>query len=96
MTKVLILGANGQIARWVVQMLADRKDIDQTLLVRDPNKLSTKSLRMLRLLLAMYWTVIFFNTSWLDRMLYMPTWPEMSMFKLSISSQLWRLPESNV
>ncbi|GAB1104931.1 MAG: SDR family oxidoreductase [Shewanella algae] len=42
MTKVLILGANGQIARWVVQMLADRKDIDQTLLVRDPNKLSSQ------------------------------------------------------
>ncbi|BCV58155.1 hypothetical protein TUM17384_21000 [Shewanella algae] len=42
MTKVLILGANGQIARWVVQMLADHKDIDQTLLVRDPNKLSSQ------------------------------------------------------
>ncbi|WP_256943071.1 hypothetical protein [Achromobacter xylosoxidans] len=30
MTKVLILGASGQIARWVVQMLGERKNIEQT------------------------------------------------------------------
>ena len=41
MTKVLILGASGQIARWVVQMLGERKDLEQTLLVRDPKKLTS-------------------------------------------------------
>ncbi len=41
MTKVLILGASGQIARWVVQMLGERKNIEQTLLVRDPRKLTS-------------------------------------------------------
>lgn len=41
MTKVLILGASGQIARWAVQMLGEHKDIEQTLLVRDPKKLSS-------------------------------------------------------
>ncbi|SSW64991.1 SDR family oxidoreductase [Achromobacter agilis] len=41
MTKVLILGASGQIARWVVQMLGEHKDIAQTLLVRDPRKLTS-------------------------------------------------------
>lgn len=40
MKKVLILGANGQIATWVVKMLAERKDVEQTLFVRDPSKLS--------------------------------------------------------
>ncbi|WP_065383347.1 SDR family oxidoreductase [Hyphomonas sp. ND6WE1B] len=40
MKKILVLGANGQIARWVVQMLADREDIAMTLLVRNPEKLS--------------------------------------------------------
>jgi uncharacterized protein YbjT (DUF2867 family) len=40
MTKVLILGASGQIARWVVRMLGEDKDIKQTLLIRDPQKLA--------------------------------------------------------
>ncbi len=39
MTKVLILGASGQIAKWVVSMLADNTDIEQTLFVRDAKKL---------------------------------------------------------
>lgn len=36
MTKVLILGASGQIARWVVRMLGEKEDVKQTLLIRDP------------------------------------------------------------
>lgn len=40
-TKVLILGASGQIARHAVQMLGERKDVEQTLLVRDPKKLTS-------------------------------------------------------
>lgn len=36
---VLVLGAGGQIARWVVKALAGRKDMAQTLFVRDPAKL---------------------------------------------------------
>ncbi|WP_150428082.1 SDR family oxidoreductase [Dechloromonas sp. CZR5] len=40
-TKVLILGASGQIARHAVQMLGGRKDVEQTLLVRDPKKLTS-------------------------------------------------------
>lgn len=39
-TKVLILGASGQIARWAVQMLGAHQDVEQTLLVRDPKKLA--------------------------------------------------------
>lgn len=39
MTKVLILGASGQIARWAVQMLGEHSDVEQTLLVRDAKKL---------------------------------------------------------
>jgi uncharacterized protein YbjT (DUF2867 family) len=39
MTKVLILGASGQIARWAVQMLGEHASVEQTLLVRDPRKL---------------------------------------------------------
>ncbi|MFG0456218.1 SDR family oxidoreductase [Shewanella mangrovisoli] len=42
MKKVLILGANGQIAQWVVDMLADSQDVQQTLLVRDPSKLNVE------------------------------------------------------
>jgi uncharacterized protein YbjT (DUF2867 family) len=41
MTKVLILGASGQIARHAVQMLGERQDVEQTLLVRDPKKLTS-------------------------------------------------------
>lgn len=40
MTKVLTLGANGQIARWVVESLAGHEGVDQTLLVRDASKLN--------------------------------------------------------
>lgn len=40
-TKVLILGASGQIARLAVQMLGERRDVEQTLLVRDPKKLAS-------------------------------------------------------
>lgn len=40
MKKVLILGASGQIARWVIATLADQQDVRQTLLLRDPKKLS--------------------------------------------------------
>lgn len=39
MNKVLILGASGQIARWVVQMLGQHA-IEQTLLVRNPANLT--------------------------------------------------------
>lgn len=39
-TKVLILGASGQIARWAVQMLGEREGVEQTLLMRDPRKLT--------------------------------------------------------
>ena len=38
MTKVLVLGAGGQIARWAVEMLAD-EGVDLTLLLRDASKL---------------------------------------------------------
>jgi len=40
MTKVLVLGASGQIARWVVQMMGERTDVEQTLLVRNPKRLA--------------------------------------------------------
>lgn len=40
-TKVLILGASGQIARRAIQMLGERQDVEQTLLVRDPKKLAS-------------------------------------------------------
>lgn len=39
MTNVLILGANGQIARWVVKGLGGRSQVVQRLLVRHPEKL---------------------------------------------------------
>ena len=41
MTRVLILGASGQIARHVVQDLADDPHISMTLFVRDAGKLSS-------------------------------------------------------
>ncbi len=40
MKKILVLGASGQIAKWVVGMLADQPDVQQTLFVRDPGKLN--------------------------------------------------------
>ena len=39
MTKVLVLGAGGQIARRAVDMLAD-EDVELTLFLRDASKLS--------------------------------------------------------
>jgi uncharacterized protein YbjT (DUF2867 family) len=39
MTKTLILGASGQIARHVVDMLAERGDAEMTLFLRDAKKL---------------------------------------------------------
>jgi uncharacterized protein YbjT (DUF2867 family) len=40
MSNVLILGANGQIARWVAKSLVGDRNIIQTLLLRDPKKLT--------------------------------------------------------
>lgn len=42
MTKTLILGASGQIARHVVDMLAERDDAELTLFLRDAKKLGRK------------------------------------------------------
>jgi uncharacterized protein YbjT (DUF2867 family) len=39
MKKVLILGAGGRIARWVIRMLADAKDLELTLFLRHAGKL---------------------------------------------------------
>ena len=39
MSKVLILGASGQIARWVIRMLADARDLELTLFLRHKRKL---------------------------------------------------------
>ena len=40
MKNVLILGASGQIAQWVVKALATNPQVHQTLLLRDPKKLT--------------------------------------------------------
>lgn len=40
MKNILILGASGQIARWVVKALASDRNVRQTLLLRDPGKLT--------------------------------------------------------
>lgn len=40
MKNVLILGASGQIAKWVIKSLADQPDVRQTLMLRDPRKLT--------------------------------------------------------
>ncbi|HGH5398620.1 TPA: SDR family oxidoreductase [Raoultella planticola] len=39
MKNVLVLGANGQIARWVIDMLSTQTDIKMTLLYRNPIKI---------------------------------------------------------
>lgn len=41
--KVLVLGAGGQIARWVIEMLADSDDIALTLYLRHARKLKVKT-----------------------------------------------------
>ena len=41
MKKVLVLGAGGQIARWVIEMLANRQDVKLTLFLRQANKLES-------------------------------------------------------
>ena len=40
MKNILILGASGQIAQWVVKALAEVRTVSQTLLLRDPKKLT--------------------------------------------------------
>lgn len=40
MTKVLILGATGQIARWAIEELSEKPDVQMTLLMRDEAKLA--------------------------------------------------------
>ncbi|MFD1559458.1 SDR family oxidoreductase [Paraburkholderia silviterrae] len=42
MKNVLVLGASGQIAQWVIQMLAQRSDTAMTLLLRNPKKIASK------------------------------------------------------
>lgn len=41
MKKILILGAGGQVAQWVIRAFAGREDIALTLLLRNPGKLPT-------------------------------------------------------
>ena len=40
MKNILILGASGQIAQWVIKTMAGNQEIHQTLLLRDPGKLT--------------------------------------------------------
>ncbi|AJG22431.1 SDR family oxidoreductase [Cupriavidus basilensis] len=40
MNNILVLGASGQIAQWVIQALANRSDTALTLLLRNPKRLS--------------------------------------------------------
>lgn len=42
MKNILILGASGQIAQWVIRSLAAEAQVQQTLLLRDPKKLTGK------------------------------------------------------
>ncbi len=42
MKNILILGASGQIAQWVIRSLATETQVRQTLLLRDPKKLTGK------------------------------------------------------
>ena len=42
MQNVLILGASGQIAQWVVKALANDQNLNLTLLLRDPTKLTSQ------------------------------------------------------
>jgi uncharacterized protein YbjT (DUF2867 family) len=42
MTKVLVLGAGGQIARWVIEMLAEDKGVELTLYLRHKRRLEGK------------------------------------------------------
>lgn len=44
MTKVLVLGAGGQIARWGIEMLSGSKDVELTLYLRHVRKLHGKLL----------------------------------------------------
>jgi uncharacterized protein YbjT (DUF2867 family) len=39
MRKILVLGASGQIAHWVTEMLADNSEVELTLFLRHPRKL---------------------------------------------------------
>jgi uncharacterized protein YbjT (DUF2867 family) len=39
MKKVLVLGAGGQIAHWVIEMLKNKNDVELTLFLRHPKKL---------------------------------------------------------
>jgi uncharacterized protein YbjT (DUF2867 family) len=43
MTKVLVLGAAGQIARWVIEMLGGSEDLELTLYLRHARKLKGKT-----------------------------------------------------
>lgn len=43
MKKVLVLGAGGQIARWVIEMLAEDKEVHLTLYLRHKRKLHSKA-----------------------------------------------------
>lgn len=47
MKKVLILGAGGQIARHVINQLADKQTIKQTLFARQPAK-STNPIQLIK------------------------------------------------
>ena len=54
MKKVLILGAGGQIARHVINQLADKQTIKQTLFARQPAKYTNPIQLIARLLWGMY------------------------------------------
>lgn len=49
MTKVLVLGASGQIARWVIEVLANSPEVELTLFLRDERKLRGRALEHSRI-----------------------------------------------
>lgn len=50
MKNVLVLGAGGQIARWVIRLLADNDKVKLTLFLRNANKLGKPTLRNARII----------------------------------------------
>lgn len=73
MKNVLILGAGGQIARHVINQLADKQTIKQTLFARQPAKIHKPYPTNSKIIMGMYWIMQHWSRPCRDRMLCMPT-----------------------
>ena len=93
MKKVIVLGASGNIARHVIDILASAENIQLTLFARNSKRIQTRMFPKRELLKAMFWITINFQLQLKDRISSMQISQAIWKQWLKILSKQWQKRE---